>query len=233
MVTAGIDMRNISVYIGSNDTSVFANTRVHVRAPTACLPAVAATPGLPAGCWAGCRRRRRRHCSLLRPSRLPAGFSCLPTESRGRPTSADCRPSRCLQEGLGLGAGQQRAVAANATRGRYVIIYGGTTAQATLGLDDVQVYTYGEPQPRRVATSGPAAAAGPLPGMPLLRTRAAAGPSSGQRLRVVPLLPLLWSPPAPSPASRPPNRPQRPTPRPTRALRCRACTPRRRSSWRP
>lgn len=41
MMTAGIDMMNISVYIGSDSSSVFGNTRVAVR-------------GLLAGCRCSC-----------------------------------------------------------------------------------------------------------------------------------------------------------------------------------
>lgn len=51
---------------------------------------------------------------------------------------------RPLQQGLNLAAGQQLAVAAGATQGRYVILYGGTAAEGNLNLDDCQVYTYGE-----------------------------------------------------------------------------------------
>lgn len=36
MVTAGIDMRNASIYIGSNLTSVFANTLVAVSRQCCC-----------------------------------------------------------------------------------------------------------------------------------------------------------------------------------------------------
>lgn len=50
------------------------------------------------------------------------------------------------QSGLALAAGQQKALPGNGTVGRYVIIYTGTTQQGTLGLDDVQVYAFGEPE---------------------------------------------------------------------------------------
>lgn len=72
--TAGGDMSNASIYVGSDPASVFGNTRV--------------------------------------------------------------------AQGLNLAAGQQLAVAAGATPGRYVIIYGGTASEGNINLDDCQVYTY-------------------------------------------------------------------------------------------
>ncbi|KAL4458769.1 hypothetical protein ABPG75_013634 [Micractinium tetrahymenae] len=72
--TAGGNMRNASIFVGSDSTSVFGNTRV--------------------------------------------------------------------AQGLNLAAGQQLAVAAGATLGRYVILYAGTAAEGNLNLDDCQVYTY-------------------------------------------------------------------------------------------
>lgn len=44
-----------------------------------------------------------------------------------------------------MAAGQQVAVPGNGTAGRYAIIYGGTTKQGVVGLDDVQVYAFGAP----------------------------------------------------------------------------------------
>ncbi len=52
--------------------------------------------------------------------------------------------ARLPQSGLSLAAGQQKALPGSGTLGRYVIIYTGTTQQGTLGLDDVQVYAFGE-----------------------------------------------------------------------------------------
>lgn len=71
------------------------------------------------------------------------------------------------QSGLALAAGQQKALPGNGTVGRYVIIYTGTTQQGTLGLDDVQVYAYGEPGREEERPAGtwrpmqPASCAGP------------------------------------------------------------------------
>ena len=122
MVTAGIDMRNASVYVGSDATSVLANTRVAVRS--------GGVPRLPWAAWAG------RSCTLRT---LPPPPPQL-VRSRRVPRAA----RRAAQSGLSLAAGQQLAVAAGATLGRYVIIYTGSTEEGTLGLDDVQVYTMGE-----------------------------------------------------------------------------------------
>lgn len=111
-----------------------------------------------------------------------------------------------LQSGLSLGAGQQKAVAANGTVGRYAIIYTGTTQQGTLGLDDVQVYAFGElaSSPRLPAGQSD----GPLPRCAVQLGPGRLGSPRCSAPRPAPNLRCLC--PAPVPA------PQRPTPLPTR-----------------
>ncbi len=141
--TAGGDMRNASIYVGSNPASVFANTRVAVRiagnqghlGSHGGGAAVKSARGVPRVC----------HAAKV-PSPAAAAMSARANFASSALTPSGIRLSRCrLQQGLNLAAGQQLAVAAGATQGRYVILYGGTASEGNINLDDCQVYTYGEP----------------------------------------------------------------------------------------
>lgn len=110
MVTAGIDMRDFSVFVGSDSSAVRANTLVAVR-PS---PAAAAAA---------------RRCLVVAPRLLLRRRCCCTACASTCPHPWRAPRPTALQSGLSMAAGQQLSVPANGTQGRYVIVYGGNTSE--------------------------------------------------------------------------------------------------------